>query len=171
MTPKDLVITPMGCRFLGRLIPCTIGRSGVTRDKREGDGATPVGIHRIVGASYRADRVAITCGAAPFPVKATRHGDIWSDDNADPAYNHGLHSPNHPWSHERMWRGDPLYDFVLMTDWNWPDAVPGKGSAIFIHRWRKPGHPTEGCVGFDPLTLQWIAGRLTARSRLIVLPH
>ena len=32
-----------------------------------------------------------------------------------------------------------MYDLILLTDWNWPHADPGRGSAIFIHQWRRPG--------------------------------
>ncbi|HBK15781.1 MAG TPA: hypothetical protein DDZ54_09220, partial [Erythrobacter sp.] len=53
MTPNDLVLTPTGLRFGGRRYPCTIGRGGISGAKREGDGATPAGIHRIVGMLYR----------------------------------------------------------------------------------------------------------------------
>ncbi len=172
MSSDDLVVTPMGCRFRGRLFPCSIGRGGVSTTKREGDGATPVGTHHIVGAAFRADRMAhpFRGRRGAVPMTAIRPGDIWSDDGADPAYNHGLNAPDHPYSHEKMRRADPLYDLILMTDWNWPKAVPGKGSAIFIHQWRKPGHPTEGCVAFDPGVLIWITRNLSARSRLIVKP-
>ena len=31
-------------------------------------------------------------------------------------------------SHERLKRADPLYDLILLTDWNWPQATPGHGS-------------------------------------------
>jgi len=55
-----------------------------------------------------------------------------------------------------------------LTDWNWPNAEKGRGSAIFIHRWRKPGHPTEGCIAFRPRDLVWIAQRVTDQTRLIV---
>ena len=46
MTPEDLVLTPQGVRFRGRLFPCSIGKRGVTADKREGDKATPAGVMR-----------------------------------------------------------------------------------------------------------------------------
>lgn len=172
MTRHDLVLTPTGCRFLGRRFPCCIGRGGITVAKREGDGATPAGTHRIVGAGFRRDRVAHPFAGkdGPFPVRAIGPGGIWSDDPGDPDYNHGLHAPDHPYGHERLFRGDRLYDLVLFTDWNWPDAVPGKGSAIFLHRWRAPGYPTEGCVAFAPETLSWITRRLRRHSRLIVPP-
>ena len=60
------------------------------------------------------------------------------------------------------------HDLVLLTDWNWPKATPGKGSAIFLHRWRRPGYPTAGCVAFAPHHLRWIAERITPGTRLIV---
>ena len=166
MTPRDLVVTRWGARFLGRRMPCAIGRGGMRRDKREGDGATPVGTWHLVGGMYRADRVPLPGGS--LGLRPIGHGDIWSDDPADPAYNHGLSAPGHPFSHERMRRGDRLYDLVLMTDYNWPAAVPGWGSAIFLHRWRKPRHPTEGCVAFAPKDLRWIAARWSTRSRVII---
>ncbi|MGV6850299.1 MAG: L,D-transpeptidase family protein [Marinibacterium sp.] len=170
MTPADLVITKTGARFQGRRLSCSIGRGGITHDKREGDAATPAGIHRIVGAGYRRDRLADPFGGnrGPFTMGTIGPGDIWSDDQSDPDYNHGLRAANHPYSHEKLFRGDRLYDLILITDWNWPDAIPGKGSAIFVHRWRKPRHPTEGCIAFDLADLLWITRNLTARSRLIV---
>lgn len=163
MSPADLVLTPRGVRFLGRTFPCVIGRGGLSGNKREGDGATPCGIHRIVGLLYRPDRIA---PSAPWALPI-RPGDLWSDDPADPGYNHLVRAPYGP-SHERLRRADRLYDLILLTDWNWPDAVPGRGSAIFLHRWRKPGHPTEGCVALAPQHLLWIAARLRPGSRLIV---
>lgn len=71
-------------------------------------------------------------------------------------------------SHERLRRTDRLYDLVILTDWNWPHAERGAGSAIFIHRWRRPGVPTEGCVGLRPDHLRWIAPRIRYETRLIV---
>jgi L,D-peptidoglycan transpeptidase YkuD (ErfK/YbiS/YcfS/YnhG family) len=71
-------------------------------------------------------------------------------------------------SHEVLRRADPLYDLVILTDWNWPDAVPGRGSAIFIHQWRRAGYPTEGCVAFRRDHLHQIAKGISLKSRLIV---
>jgi len=163
MRRTDLVLGPTGVRFAGRLFACTIGRGGITAQKREGDGATPVGVHRIVGMLFRPDRmVRPTNWAVPI-----HPGDIWSDDPGAQDYNHMARAP-YPHSHEALRRADPLYDLVILTDWNWPRAVPGRGSAIFVHRWRRPGYPTEGCVGLAPPALQWIAARITCRTRLIV---
>lgn len=131
--------------------------------KREGDGATPRGVHRIVGMLYRPDRIAPPVDWA-VPILP---GDLWSDGVDDPDYNHMVRAP-HPFSHEALRRADPLYDLVLITDWNWPHAKAGRGSAIFLHRWRRPGYPTAGCVAFAPRDLLWIARRLRPETRLIV---
>jgi L,D-peptidoglycan transpeptidase YkuD (ErfK/YbiS/YcfS/YnhG family) len=159
----DMVLTPMGLRFMGGTYPCTIGRSGVTSDKREGDGATPAGAHRIVGCLYRPDRMARPCDWA-LPI---RPGDLWSDDPGHEDYNLMVRAP-YPHSAERLSRADPLYDLILLTDWNWPRADRGRGSAIFIHRWRSAGRPTEGCIALAPQHLRHIVRRIGYETRLIV---
>ncbi len=165
MKPADLVVTRWGARFMGRRFPCAIGKHGTTDRKREGDGKTPLGTHRIVGMLYRPDRLS----PAQLPDWALPFGphDLWSDDPRDPDYNLMTRAP-HPYSHERLTRPDPMYDLILLTDWNWPDAVPGRGSAIFLHTWRRPRHGTAGCVAFALPDLLWIAGRIRHDTRLIV---
>lgn len=158
-----MVLTPMGLRFAGRLFPCSIGKTGVTAAKREGDGATPAGQHRITGLWYRPDRMARPAAWA----RPIGPGDLWCDDPAHPAYNHHARAPLAA-SHERLRRADPFYDLILTTDWNWPDARPGAGSAIFLHQWRRPHFGTEGCIAFARPDLVWIAARAVPGTRLIV---
>ena len=165
MTRFDLVLMPGYVRFLNRRFPCSIGRGGLVDalDKREGDGATPRGAHRIVDMLYRPDRMAA-------PVRWARPigpRDLWSDASGDPAYNQKVRAP-YGHSHEHLRRADPMYDLVLVTDWNYPDAQPGKGSAIFIHQWRRPGWPTAGCVAFSRGDLRFVAQNLRPDSLLIV---
>ncbi|NVK12635.1 MAG: L,D-transpeptidase family protein [Rhodobacteraceae bacterium] len=163
MTPSDLVLTPAGVRFLGRVLPCTIGKGGLSDRKREGDGATPIGTHRVAGMLYRPDRLP---PPAPW-AKPIGPNDLWSDDARDDCYNLQVRAP-YAHSHEKLRRSDPLYDLVIITDWNWPDAIPGKGSAIFIHQWRRPGYPTEGCIAFSRKNLHWLAARVQIGTRISV---
>lgn len=163
MKPDDMVLTPRGLRFQGRTYPCTIGKTGCTTRKREGDGATPRGIHRLVGMLYRPDRMARPADWA-LPI---RPGDLWSDDTGHEDYNMMVRAP-YAHSHETLRRADPLYDLILLTDWNWPYAVKGRGSAIFIHQYRRPGYPTEGCIALSRRDLRRIAPRITLQTRLIV---
>lgn len=159
----DLVVTPSSVRFYGRKFPRTLGRGGLTYTKSEGDGATPYGIHRVIGCLYRPDRVARpNSWATPIGLF-----DLWSDDSRAKDYNQLVKAP-YPFSHEKLRRSDPLYDLILLTDWNWPNAEPGNGSAIFIHRWRKVGHPTEGCIAFKPNDLAWIAAHVQIGTRIII---
>ncbi|WP_291238647.1 L,D-transpeptidase family protein [Gemmobacter sp.] len=161
-----ITVTPTGALFRGRRFPCTIGRGGLIAPeaKREGDGATPLGEHRIIGMLYRPDRIA---RPAPW-AEPILPGDLWSDDTSDPMYNQWVRAP-HRFSHENLRRADPLYDLVLLTDWNYPLAEAGRGSAIFLHRWRRPCYPTAGCVAFAPRDLAWIAARLTPGEGLRIL--
>jgi len=157
----DLVLTPKGLRYCGRIYPCTIGRSGLTDDKREGDMATPRGVHRVVAMLYRPDRIcAPNAWASPISP-----GDLWSDAPDDAAYNQMVRAPYAP-SHETLRRADPMYDLIFVTDWNWPDARPGKGSCIFMHQWRRPGYPTAGCVALRRDHLWQIATKLQLGTRL-----
>lgn len=151
---------------MGRRFVCSIGRGGITAGKCEGDGATPAGTWALVMGGWRPDRMAPP--ATTIPLSPVGPPDIWSDDPADPEYNHWLTRRAHGFSHERLRRADGLYDLVLMSDWNWPGALPGRGSAIFVHAWRKPRHPTAGCIAFAPHDLRWIAAHWAPRSRVIV---
>ena len=158
-----LTLTPRGLRFGQAILPCAIGRGGIRADKAEGDRATPRGAHRIMACLYRPDRLSQPCAWA-WPI---RPGDLWSDDPGDAAYNQLVRTP-YPRSHEALRRPDPLYDLILITDWNWPIAIPGKGSAIFIHQWRKPRHPTEGCIALRRDHLHWLTARIAPGTPLIV---
>ena len=149
---------------MNRHFACNIGRGGITDNKRESDGATPRGQHRIVGMLYRPDRIAKpTDWAVPIG-----YSDLWSDDPNHEDYNLMVRAP-YPHSHEKLRRADPLYDLVLILDWNWPQAVKGRGSAIFIHQWRRPVYPTEGCVALSRRDLHWIAPRISYQSRVFIL--
>ncbi len=150
-------------RLRGQYITATCGRTGITDHKREGDGATPRGVHSIVGLFYRPDRVAAPSDWAQ-PIYP---GDLWCDDPQHPAYNLLCRAPLEA-SHEQMRRADPQYDVVLITDWNWPVAIPGRGSAIFMHQWRRPGAPTAGCIAMARRDLNWLAARVKPGSRLII---
>jgi len=133
--------------------------------KVEGDLSTPIGTYRLLWLYWRADRLARPAGVLPARPLGAQQG--WSESPDDPDYNRPIRHP-HGFAADRMARGDRLYDVCIITDHNSDPVMPGAGSAIFVHHWRKPRHPTAGCVGFRPVDLKWILARWTSRSRLIV---
>ncbi|WP_291843715.1 L,D-transpeptidase family protein [Maricaulis sp.] len=129
-------------------VRAALGRSGVTKasNKREGDGATPLGQYPLRRVLYRADRVAQP--QTSLPCRALRRDDGWCDAPDDPAYNRPVRLP-YPASHEVLWREDGLYDIILVIGHNDDPPEPGAGSAIFLHCKRDDYAPTEGCVALD----------------------
>lgn len=159
---EKLWLGPGALCFHGGQLPCTIGRSGLRRAKAEGDSATPVGRHRITRMFYRADRIA---RPAPW-AEPIRPDDLWCDESGHPLYNQHVRAPLTA-SHERLWRGDALYDLILVTDWN-AGGQPGKGSAIFIHQWRRPAYPTAGCIALAREDLHRLARRIAPGAGLMI---
>jgi len=130
-------------RAAGRSFRCALGRSGVCRDKAEGDGATPAGQFPLRRVLWRADRLPRPETALPATALARDQG--WCDDPGDPAYNRPVRLP-FAGSHELLWREDSLYDVVVVLGHNDSPPVPGKGSAIFLHVAKAGYAPTEGCI-------------------------
>jgi L,D-peptidoglycan transpeptidase YkuD (ErfK/YbiS/YcfS/YnhG family) len=79
-----------------------------------------------------------------------------------------VNSNNYFFSHEKLRRSDGLYNAYGVLDYNWPNAEVGKGSAIFIHAWRRPRYPTEGCIAFDINDLIWIFSNWKMNSCVII---
>jgi L,D-peptidoglycan transpeptidase YkuD (ErfK/YbiS/YcfS/YnhG family) len=140
----DIEVFPDNRLVLGKhAFRCALGASGVTRAKREGDHATPAGHFPLRRVLYRPDRLAAP--ATALPIASLRPEDGWCDAPGDPRYNQPVVLP-YAASHERLWREDHVYDVIVILGYNDAPAVPGKGSAIFMHV-AKPGYaPTEGCV-------------------------
>ena len=99
-------------RYRGQYVAATCGWGGVTDNKREGDGATPRGVHSIVGLYYRPDRMSCL---SPW-AKPILPGDLWCDDPQHKAYNSLCRAPLVA-SSEALRRSDPQYDLIIITNW------------------------------------------------------
>lgn len=148
-----------------RVIPCALGRGGVSARKREGDGATPLAAMRLLWGHFRRGRIRAVSGLQLSPI---RSGDGWCDAPADRNYNRPVQLPYHA-SHEDMLRPDRLYDAVIVLDWNIRQRRRGFGSAIFLHVARSGFLPTEGCVAVSPRDMAWLLPRLSRHTVLRVL--
>ena len=162
----DLIVSASReARWGKRRLRCAFGRGGLARDKREGDGATPIGAWPMRRLLYRVDRVgrpATKLPAAPIAIE-----DGWCDDPADPLYNRPISLP-YPGRHERLWREDGLYDLVVVLGHNDDPVVAGQGSAIFLHIARPDWAPTEGCVALARADLERILAEAEPGDRVVV---
>ncbi|WP_293860436.1 L,D-transpeptidase family protein [uncultured Alsobacter sp.] len=147
------------------VLPCALGRGGIRRAKREGDGATPAGPLRPMAVRYRPDRTARP--RARLPVGAIRPTDGWCDDPRHPRYNRPVPLP-FPAGHERLHRADAVYDVVVILDWNMRPAIRGRGSAIFLHLARPGFTPTEGCIAVSPAAMRRLLPLLGRSTRIVV---
>lgn len=148
----------------GVAFPCAFGRSGFKRDKREGDGATPLHALALRGVFYRSDR--LTRPASRLPVRAIKADDMWCDDVKSPNYNR-LAKRGVTHSDEFLMRADNLYDIVIILGWNDNPVQSKRGSAIFWHGARDGFTPTAGCVATRLTSLKQLLPRLSIKTRLI----
>ena len=122
-----------------------LGRSGLSSNRREGDGTTPAGIFTIGRTMY---------GNAPnpgvrFAYRRLRCGDWWDEDPRSPTYNSFQHvrcgqRPPFGGGSEGMWQQPLAYPFLAVVEFNMRPVVRGRGSGIFLHA--QTGGPTIGCI-------------------------
>lgn len=147
--------------FRGNAYRCAIGKGGFTTDKREGDGATPIGTFGLRECWYRADRVQMPKTGLPLRVLAESDG--WCDDPESPQYNKHVKLP-YSFSHEELWRQDSRYDLIVPLGYNDDPILPGKGSAIFMHIAAPEYTGTEGCVALNQEDLLQVLAGCDANS-------
>ena len=123
---------------------CSIGKKGVCNKKVEGDLTTPKGIFNLGNIYYRSDRVQ-----KPFSKLKSisiKKNMGWCDDPNSKFYNKLIKiKKNLKISHEKLYRKDHKYDFLILIKYNYKSPIKFKGSAIFLHL-TKNYLPTKGCV-------------------------
>ena len=149
----------------GLTIPCALGRNGVTRFKREGDGKTPAGRFLLLDGYWRPDRLRRPGAALSLrPIKAHMG---WCDDPGDANYNRPIRLPARA-RHEELMRSDALYDLVIVLGHNQRPRKRGLGSAIFFHLTRGEDDPTAGCVAISRAQMRRLLPRLAHECVMII---
>ena len=146
-----------------------VGRSGLSGNRREGDGTTPTGTYSIGRTMY---------GIAPDPGVRYRYrrivcGDYWVEDPRSPSYNRFRHVPcgeTPPFrvTGERLWQARTAYRHLAVVEFNMRPVVPGRGSGIFLHA--TTGGPTNGCISLPVAQLRQVLRWLdpAARPRITI---
>ena len=122
---------------------CSIGKKGLTINKKEGDKKTPRGLFEIEHLYFRKDRIK-------KPVTSIKCIEIkkemgWCDDVRFPNKYNKLFKINKKIRHEKLKRNDHKYDLFIPIKYNFKKPIIGLGSCIFIHL-TKDYKPTAGCI-------------------------
>ena len=121
---------------------CCIGKNGLKKNKIEGDKYTPKGTFKLGTLYYRKDRVKKPI--TNLKVKNIKRNIGWCNDIKNKLYNQEI-KINKNIKHEKLFRKDYKYNYLLVIEYNTRKIKPNKGSAIFIHL-TKNFKPTEGCI-------------------------
>ena len=121
---------------------CCIGKNGLKKNKIEGDKCTPKGTFNLGTLYYRKDRVKKPI--SKLIVKKIERNMGWCVDSKSKFYNKEIKN-NKKIKHEKLFRKDYKYNFLLVIEYNIKRTKPNKGSAIFIHL-TKNFIPTAGCI-------------------------
>jgi len=163
--PRIAPATPRGRLHAGpTILVCAIGAASISRQKREGDRATPAGHFRLIEGFFKP---GIGRPRTLLPLRPIDKTLGWCEDPASPSYNRLIRLPSRA-GHESMWRDDGLYDFVIVLDYNMRPRRKYRGSAIFLHCARPDFWPTAGCVALRAADLRKLLPRLGRKVVLVV---
>lgn len=166
--PNIIIKSKDNAIFKDRKMPLTIGENGFCKpsDKQEGDLKTPKVNFKPLALYYRPDRVPLLNSCLPIYEITPNSG--WCDDPKSSDYNQFVPLP-YNYSAENLYRDDHRYDYIIVTDYNYPNAISGKGSAIFIHIMHEDGTPTAGCLGFKQEDLEYILKHIKSDDYFILI--
>jgi L,D-peptidoglycan transpeptidase YkuD (ErfK/YbiS/YcfS/YnhG family) len=150
-------------------VPARVGPTGISPDASEYVSYTPEGMFTLTEAFGRQHNPG-----ANIPYRYVGTSDRWwwvSDVNSRyynrPYYCEAAKCPFDTTKSENLGQSGPVYDYAVVMDYNrWP-AVPGKGSAFFIHVTN--GNATAGCVAGPHDTIVQLVRWLDPRQRPVVI--
>lgn len=132
-----------------------IGRNGVTTNKIEGDGKTPLGEFDLgIILSMQKDITQNMC---------------WVDDVKSKYYNYlvDITKVEKDWnSAERLVDYPVEYEYLVEIKTN-PYNIPGKGSAIFLHC--ENGRPTAGCIAVNRDVMKLIIENIDGTTKIVIM--
>lgn len=144
--------------------------------KREGDGRSPAGVFAIGDAFGYAAHADTALNYRPMQASS-----YCMDVPESPLYNRivdaaevgaeAVKGSSEPMRLDLKNSGDRRYREGFVIKHN-AKAVPGRGSCIFAHLWRKPGEATAGCTAMEPADMQRLLRWLDPQRRplFVLLP-
>ena len=144
---------------------CTVGKLGLTKKKIEGDQKTPKGIFNIENLYYRKDRVnKPETKLKTISIKETMG---WCNDAKNKKNYNRLIKVNKKIKHEKLFRNDNKYNFLIPIKYNFKERILGKGSCIFIHLTQNY-KPTAGCIALKEKDFLILLRIINKKSKIII---
>ena len=144
---------------------CAVGKLGLTKKKIEGDQKTPKGIFNIESLYYRKDRVnKPETKLKTISIKETMG---WCNDAKNKKNYNRLIKVNKKIKHEKLFRNDNKYNFLIPIKYNFKQRILGKGSCIFIHLTQNY-KPTAGCIALKEKDFLILLRIINKKSKIII---
>ena len=142
-----------------------IGKNGAIKDKKEGDGKTPIGAFEL--------GFILGMNAGVHNKNNLKYNQIteemyWVDDSRSKYYNQlvNISKVVKDWdSAEHLIEYPIQYEYLIEIKTN-PNNIPGKGSAIFLHCTNNK--PTSGCVAIDRNIMNKIIENINEETRIYI---
>ena len=132
--------------YKGYKLKCSIGKSGLSHSKKEGDLTTPKGLYKLGLLYYRKDRIKLS--KCVIKKKIIKKNMGWCNDTKSKKYNQEINFP-FKLGAEKLYRKDKIYDLFINIKYNSCPIIKKKGSAIFLHIADRKYKPTKGCVAIS----------------------
>ena len=144
---------------------CSIGKSGKTSKKIEGDNKTPKGLYALGPLYYRKDRFINP--STNLKKIQTKRNMGWCDDVNSKFYNK-LIKINNKARHEKLYRDDKKYDLLIPIKYNSIKPKKNKGSAIFLHltnNYKK----TQGCIAIKEKDMLILLKLINKKTKIKII--
>ena len=89
---------------------------------------------------------------------------VWCNDPFSKFYNKKIKA-NKKIKHEKLFRIDYKYNYLIVIKYNYLKTIPNKGSAIFIHL-TKNYKPTAGCIGLKEKDLLILLKLINTKTKI-----
>ena len=161
----NIIIKKHFLLYKGYKLKCSIGKSGVTQSKKEGDLTTPKGLFGLGLLYYRKDKIKLL--KCKIKKRAIKKGMGWCNDSKSKKYNQEISFP-FKYGAEKLYRKDKIYDIFINIKYNQFPIVKGKGSAIFLHLCSKKYKPTSGCVAIQKKDFLKILPLINNKTKILI---
>lgn len=140
-----------------------IGRNGLTNEKIEGDGKTPIGEFEL-GVILGTHSEGYNKNGLQY--KEINEDMYWIDDSKSKYYNQlvNISKVKKDWSSGEHLIEYPIqYEYLIEIKTN-PNNIPEKGSAIFLHCIKN--ETTAGCIAVDRETMKKLIENIDEHTKI-----